>query len=157
VIGSKTKSQIFFPRSIEGEMANREAARERRQQSNAWHGGDNVMSISSQSNMLGEDYMKSRREGYTVSANGLPFYDATDYPSNSLRKLRVEEIGDETPHDGSFDSPPSVILQPNRRTKDGDVELGNVLRNGALSRHNTILRRSNVNHLVHNWRSPLGK
>lgn len=70
----------------------------------------------------------------------------------------IEDIDDKTPpRDEQFDMAPSIILQPNRRTKDGDVELGNIITDAALSRHNTMLRKSNVNHVVHNWRSPLGK
>jgi hypothetical protein len=146
------KYQIFFPRSIKGEITNREAARERK--------GSAVLPESSQSHIFGEDPMKFSHRGVTASAGGLPMYDAADlsvYPSHSTHKLRIEEMGGETPpHDDQSNRLPSVILQPNRRTKDGDVELGNVLTDAALTRHNTMLR-SNVNHLVHNWRSPLGK
>ncbi|KAJ8591062.1 hypothetical protein M405DRAFT_128792 [Rhizopogon salebrosus TDB-379] len=132
VVSSGITLVIFFPRSIKGEMTNREAARERK--------GSAVLPESSQSHIFGEDPMKFSHGGVTASAGGLPM---------------IEEMGGETPpHDDQSNRSPSVILQPNRRTKDGDVELGNVLTDAALTRHNTMLR-SNVNHLVHNWRSPL--
>lgn len=143
VVSSGITLVIFFPRSIKGEMANREAARERRR----FH----------QSNMFGEYPMTVQRGDQHVSAYQLPPYKAADL-SRSIQKLEIEEMEDEDiPKYGPCEVSPSLGLQPNRRTKDGDVELGNVftLTDAALSRHNTTLRKSNVNHIVHNWRSPL--
>jgi hypothetical protein len=128
-------------------MDNREAARERRQESTIGHSGSSVLQEFSRSDLSDEGLTKALRGGPT---------DLGFYPSRSMQK--IEGTDDKTPpHDGQFDMSPSMILQPNRRTKDGDVELGNVITDAALSRHNTMLRKSNVNHLVHNWRSPLGK
>lgn len=145
VVSSGITLVIFFPRSIEGEMSNREAARERRQFSNTFHEGP----------------MDAQRGGQHMSAYELPRYEAADpslHSSRSIQKLVSEEMEDEenTKH-GPCDVSPSLSLQPNRRMKDGDVELGAVfnLTNAALSGHNTALWKSNVNHIVHNWRSPL--
>ncbi|KAG2153375.1 hypothetical protein DEU56DRAFT_482340 [Suillus clintonianus] len=143
VVSSGITLIIFFPRSIKGEMANREAARERRRLPD--------------SNTSGDDLMNEQREGQHVSAYTLPRYEATD-PSRSIQKLVIEEMeDDENPKYGLYEVSPSLSLQPNRRTKDGDVELGTVFphTDAALSRHNTAIRKSNVNHIVHNWRSPL--
>lgn len=137
--------QIFFPRSIKGEMANREAARELRR--------------FPRSNTFGEDPMNVQHEGRHVSAYKLPPYEAAAL-SNSIQKLTFDEMSDEeAPKYGPCEVSPSLGLQPNRRTKDGNVEMGTVfpLTDAPLSRHNTAMRRSNVNHLVHNWRSPIGK
>jgi len=137
VVSSGITLVIFFPRSIKGEMANREAARERRQQS-----------------ITESQHITSP----TTSADGTPngSADLSFYPSRSTHKIGIKEIDDVTlPPDRLFDISPSLILQPNRRTKDGDVELGSVLTDVALSRYNAILRKSSVNHVVHNWRSPL--
>ncbi|KAG1854865.1 hypothetical protein F4604DRAFT_1685871 [Suillus subluteus] len=71
--------------------------------------------------------------------------------------LTIEEMSDEeNPKYGPCEVSPSLCLQPNRRTKDGNVEIGTVftLTDAALSRH-TVMSKSNVNHLVYNWRSPL--
>lgn len=135
-------------------MANREAARERRQFT-VWRQGSTVLSESSRSNL--KDPVKLQLGGIE-STDGLPIYAAADLSFYPSRPSQIEEIDNEAPsHYGSFDTPPSVILQPNRRTKDGDVELGNVLKDHALSGHHTIPRKSTVNYLVHNWTSPLGK
>jgi hypothetical protein len=50
----------------------------------------------------------------------------------------------------------SVPLRPNRRSGDGDVELGGVgpLTAGNLATHNQ--RTSKINHHIHNFTSPIG-
>jgi len=132
---------IFFPRSIKGEME----AREHRQESIIERSGSSVFQEFSQSSTFNEGPTEALRGGPT---------NHSFYPSRSI--YRIEDIDNKiAPHDGQYDISPSIILQPNRRTKDGDVELGNVITDVALSRHNTMLRKSNVNHLVHSWRSPL--
>lgn len=143
VVSSGITLIIFFPRSIKGEMANREAARELRR--------------FPQSNTSGEYPMNVQREDRHVSAYKLPPYEAAAL-SHSIQKLTLEEMSDEeAPKYGPCEVLPSLGLQPNRRTKDGDVEMGTVftLTDATLSRHNTVMRKSNVHHLVHNWRSPI--
>lgn len=51
-----------------------------------------------------------------------------------------------------------LVLLPNRRTHEGDVEMGGIMRwSRALARRDqTSRRRVGVNYLVHNWRSPIG-
>lgn len=146
VVSSGITLLIFFPRSIKGEITSREATRERRQ--------------LSKSNTFGEDSMNAQRGGQHLSTYELPRYEAADfnlYPSRSVQDMAIEGMEDEENPNLGRDVSPSLILQPNRRTKDGDIQLGTVftLTDDALSRHNTALRKSNVHHLVHNWRSPL--
>lgn len=143
VVSSGITLIIFFPRSIKGEVANREAARELRR--------------FPKSNTFGEDPMNVQRGDLHVPAYKLPPYEAAAL-SHSIQKLTIEEMSDEEISKfGPCEVSPSLSLQPNRRTKDGDVEMGTVfaLTDAALSRHNTVMRKSNVNHLVYNWRSPI--
>jgi hypothetical protein len=103
--------------------------------------------------------MNVQRGDLHVPAYKLPPYEAAAL-SHSIQKLTIEEMSDEEISKfGPCEVSPSLSLQPNRRTKDGDVEMGTVfaLTDAALSRHNTVRRKSNVNHLVYNWRSPIGK
>lgn len=143
VVSSGITLVIFFPRSIKGEMANREAARELRR--------------FPRPNTSGQDPMNVQRRDQHVSAYQLPPYEAAAL-SHSIQTLTIEEMSDEENLKyAPWEVSPSLSLQPNRRTKDGNVEMGTVstLTDAALSRHNTIMAKSNVNHLVYNWRSPL--
>lgn len=145
VVSSGITLIIFFPRSIKGEIANREAACE--------------LPRLPRSNMFGEDSRKMQRVYQHASAYKLPPYEAAVVTgSQSIQKLTIEEMSDEeNPKCGSYEVSPSLYLQPNRRARDGNVEMGTVLTlsDDVLSRHDTVMRKSNVNHLVHNWRSPL--
>lgn len=139
VVSSGITLIIFFPRSIKGEISNREAARELRR--------------LPRPNTFGEDPMNVQHGDQHVSTYQLPPYD-----SHSIQKLTIEEISDEeNPKYGPSETSPSLSLQPNRRTKDGNVEMGSVfaLTDAALSRHHTVMPKSNLNHLVYHWRSPL--
>ena len=74
----------------------------------------------------------------------------------------VEGEGDSEVEEGfkfSGDTGTVMVMQPNRRTNDGDVELGGVvpLSRGELSRYNGTARGAHFNHMMHNWRSPIGK
>ncbi|KAG1794128.1 uncharacterized protein HD556DRAFT_440570 [Suillus plorans] len=136
---------IFFPRSIKGEMANMEAVRELRR--------------FPQSNTSGKDSMNVQRGDQHVSTYKLPPYEAVAL-GHSIQKFSIEDISDEeNTKYGPYEMSPSLSLQPNRRTKDGNVQMGTALTltDTALSKHNTVMRKSNINHLVYNWRSPLGK
>ena len=71
----------------------------------------------------------------------------------------VEGEGDSEVAEGfkfSGDTGTVMVMQPNRRTNDGDVELGGVvpLSRGELARYT---RGAHFNHMMHNWRSPIGK
>lgn len=143
VVSSGITLIIFFPRSIKGEIENREAARELRR--------------LPRSKTFGEDPMNVQHRDQHVSAYQLPPYEAADL-GRSIQALTIEEMSDEENSKyGPCEVLPSLSLQPNRRTKDGDVEMGTVftLTDAALSRHNTVMPKSNVSHLVYNWRSPL--
>ena len=74
----------------------------------------------------------------------------------------VEGEGDSEVEGGfkfSHDTGTVMVMQPNRRTNDGDVELGGVvpLSRSELARYNRTARGAHFNHMMHNWRSPIGK
>jgi hypothetical protein len=135
--------QIFFPRSIEGEIAARDAAKERKLLDKGilsdFSGSESQMHISNRhlndSNLLKCEPIK---QDYAPSPEGgQPHVDNGGW---------VEE-GPEIPD--TF--PP---LRPNRRKGD-DVELGSQgLTVNSLSRHN--IRVGNVNPMVTNYTSPIG-
>lgn len=145
IVSSGITLMIFFPRSIKAEVANMEAARELRR--------------FPQSNTFGKDPMNVQRgdQHEHVSTYKLPPYEAVAL-GHSIQKLTIEDMSDEeNTKYGPYEMSPSLSLQPNRRTKDGHVKMGAAftLTDAALSRHNTVMRKSNINHLVYNWRSPL--
>ncbi|KAG2109380.1 uncharacterized protein F5147DRAFT_693087 [Suillus discolor] len=143
VVSSGITLMIFFPRSIKAEMANMEAARELRR--------------FPQSNTFGEDPMNVQRGDQHVSTYKLPPYETVAL-GHSIQKFSIEDMSDEecTKY-GPYEMSPSLSLQPNRRTKDGNVQMGTAftLTDATLSKHNTVMRKSNINHLVYSWRSPL--
>lgn len=112
-----------------------------------------------QSNTFGKDPINVQRGDQHVSAYKLPPYETVAL-GHSIQKLTIEDMSDEeNTKYGQYEMSPSLSLQPNRRTKDGHVKMGAAftLTDAALSKHNTVMRKSNINHLVYNWRSPLGK
>ncbi|KAF8845912.1 hypothetical protein BDN67DRAFT_1805 [Paxillus ammoniavirescens] len=93
--------------------------------------------------------------------SGLPSYEVANgggdgfrAPPRPMSKGPIDESDLE--HDPN-QYPPAMMLHPNRRTNDGDIELGAVvdLTEVALAKHNSILRGGNVNRLALNWRSPI--
>lgn len=79
------------------------------------------------------------------------YRENTEGEGDSEGETAERERGNKLP------SCPVMMLQPNRRTNDGDIELGGVVRmsRGVLTRHN--MKGTTVSHLIHNWRSPIGE
>ncbi|KAG2142255.1 uncharacterized protein EDB93DRAFT_1252314 [Suillus bovinus] len=145
VVSSGITLIIFFPRSIKAEMASREAARELRR--------------FPRSNAFGKDPMNMQRIYQHVSSNKLPPYEVVA-PSHSTQKIPFEEMSDEENQKyWPSEMSPSLCMQPNRRMKDGNVEMGTVftLTDDNLPKRSKVMRKSDINHLVYNWRSPLGR
>ncbi|KAF9222399.1 hypothetical protein BS17DRAFT_783656 [Gyrodon lividus] len=171
VVSSGITLVIFFPRSIEGEMAKKEQARERRQQSLLSRQGTTHHSNSQNThlhshvtvNRIDANYSRthSRPHHNRTSAYGLPSYDAANGGGDGLhapsRPMNKETTDDFNLEPDLKHVAPTMTLQPNRRMRDGDVELGTVvdLTDVALERHKMNLKGANVNDLVHNWRSPI--
>jgi len=163
---------IFFPRSIEGEIAAKDAVRERRR--NRSHG----MSTS----MLETQHQSNYSQSFIDTQSGQPTYLLTSSPVKHQSSLPShgghEDVMVETPRypvtpytgrqtswgEEEDDAPAALPgklppIRPNRRIGD-DVELGgmNRLTENNISRHNISLghiRPSNLNPFVHNFTSPL--
>ncbi|KIJ66124.1 hypothetical protein HYDPIDRAFT_87610 [Hydnomerulius pinastri MD-312] len=171
VVSSGITLVIFFPRSIEGEISKKEQARERRQQSLLGRRGStphsNYTHLQTQHTQIQSHISRNdpyfspgqHQPQYPRSSNyGPPSYDVANGGTAFNTPMTMHKMSIDDEPDLKHASP-AMTLQPNRRTRDGDVELGAVinLTEGALARHNTTLRGSNVNRLVHNWRSPIGE
>lgn len=165
VVSSGITVVIFFPRSIEGEMAKKELAREGRRQSLLGRQGSTQQSnfshtrhrLSHPRSEANHYRSPSRPDPLRTSISGLPSYEAANgvrAPPRPMSKGTIDES--ELGHDLKQFSP-AMMLQPNRRTNDGDIELGTVvdLTEVALANHNSILRGGSVNRLALNWRSPI--
>ncbi|KAF5375536.1 hypothetical protein D9615_009191 [Tricholomella constricta] len=160
---------IFFPRSIEGEIAARDASKERKRTRSRGNTGSVFDSRAdfAQSNMtqsIPTNNKYSSPVGGAASGTYLlsspvkrSFQELEDRdeptdeqmrqipPSMSVDKYWAEEERDALPN-----LPP---IRPNRR-KGADIELGGVdMTEENLSKHD--LRESNVNHMVHNFTSPI--
>lgn len=132
----------------------------------------------------GRVHVREYHRGYGVighdegSMYGLPSYDrisSTDvdvvkggergdyrdppHHRHQQRERYREDAGSEgeRDRDAKLPSGPVMMLQPNRRTNDGDIELGGVasMSRGTFTRHK--MRGTTVNHFMHHWRSPIGK
>ncbi|KAL4068741.1 hypothetical protein V8B97DRAFT_803561 [Scleroderma yunnanense] len=211
VISSGITLVIFFPRSIEGEMAKKDAVRVRKrgihttsQPSHFTIGTRDslapsevvliVPTVSAPAHtstgrvpVYGHEYGRDVA-GDDGSVYGLPSYDRIsvrdegvvkggglgDYHhpryhrqnhhhGSQLERYREDADGEGDGYDEEAGQVPDVklpsgaamMLQPNRRTKDGDIEFGGMvsMKRAALARQKSI--RANVNHLVYNWRSPI--
>ncbi|KAF9235243.1 hypothetical protein BU15DRAFT_51578 [Melanogaster broomeanus] len=174
IVSSGITLVIFFPRDIESEMIQKEQVRERRQASlfdrrgspspNLSHSQNTHVQSHANASSSDVNYPQSYHQLHQyprTSTYGLPSYEAANVnldglkPSMSLNKGGIDQFLEAD----SKHVLPAMALQPNRRMKDGEVELGTVieLSEGAMARHNLSPRGSNVNHLIHNWRSPIGK
>lgn len=163
--------QIFFPRSIEGEMTQKEQQRTRRRQraqhylarlyrrngSPTLSDAQSCISITQQSKTELDQYdpfaasLGTHQNG-SVSVAGLPSYEVA-----AARQLEAEQaLSLKMPLD---DKPlaVSISLQPNRRTVSGDIELGGVLSSSEVDLVRARSKRDRgVSSLVQHWRSPIG-
>ncbi|KAJ7750148.1 hypothetical protein DFH07DRAFT_922886 [Mycena maculata] len=155
-ISSALTLVIFFPRSVEGEIAAKKAARERKR--NRSYGG-HPSSIASQARFSQDSY----------SQNGHPD-NQYQMPSPTKQRFSFPPSIQEGHAAGSNPSPQSMqkewehdeadlpsltkvpIMRPNRRRGD-DVEMGGF--SGGLMVGNTLRRPPNINPLVHNFTSPI--
>lgn len=129
-------NQIFFPRSIEGEIAARDAAKERKV---LRKGTSTESQVHISSNHANDSYLltssPTKRE-YALSSEG-PEVDTREW---------IEEDRDTC----------EMSLPPLRPIRRQDVELGNQrLTENNLSKH--TVRAGNVNPMVTNYISPIGQ
>ena len=144
--------QIFFPRSIAGEIAAKEAARERR--------------LTGSKSALSRQYTnESGQSRLTANGRYLLHSSAVVRSDYSAEKAWNDEYSRNTQVSGV----PSYAMpfRPNRRTENGDIELAQGINDGVLGvtfvtlseenlyKHND--RISGLNHLVYHYTSPIGK
>ncbi|KAJ6631337.1 hypothetical protein B0H10DRAFT_1978287 [Mycena sp. CBHHK59/15] len=159
-ISSALTLVIFFPRSVEGEIAAKDASRERRR-------------LRSRGNNGSSYNMDDRHDAisqYSFSANAP---GGVHYVPSSPTKQRYSFVTTQDGHvSGSVASPHPVhkewddddepaglpklpVMRPNRR-RGHDVEMGGILglTEGNISQHN-LRPPNNLNPLVHNFTSPI--
>ncbi|EGO00608.1 hypothetical protein SERLA73DRAFT_51272 [Serpula lacrymans var. lacrymans S7.3] len=155
---------IFFPRSIETEIAARDASRIRRP--DASHSTPTLRRTALDSSHVHSQYSQypyacqCQEEGQgggggegKKAGNGVGAVSDTPTPNFGVNGAGMGWAKEIDPDDKI--RPPSVMMQPNRRTKNGDVELGglSMLTEGNLTRHNA----STMNRLVHQFTSPISE
>ncbi|KAF8557902.1 hypothetical protein OG21DRAFT_1481907 [Imleria badia] len=148
VVSSGITLVIFFPRSIEGEITQKEEQRTRRRQRAQhvfarWHQRhgsptssevQSCMSITQPSKAeLDDDYdpfaaSLGTHHNASVSAAGLPSYEVA--AARQAEHGRAPSLSLKMPLDDKLAV--SISLQPNRRMVSGDIELGGVLSNSEV-------------------------
>lgn len=162
-ISSAITLVIFFPRSIEGEIAARDAEKERKRSRS--HGLNTVdANLGSQNDMRDYRNQQASSTGGTYLLTSSPIkkgfslksFDndgATD--DDHMRHSGLAPIDQKKWDEEERDRPAALPpFRPNRK-RDRDIELGNVegLTEANLSLHN--LHFSNVNPMVSNFTSPI--
>ncbi|KAJ7592193.1 hypothetical protein C8J56DRAFT_932718 [Mycena floridula] len=167
VVSSGITLIIFFPRSIEGEIAAKDAKREKRRNRSLGL-GTSMLETQHQSN-----YSQSFIDNPTYLLTSSPVKHQFSLPSNSIQEDAMSEIPvfPPSPYNQRYrgyeedsltsEMPTKLVpIRPNRRVGD-DVELGGMSRltETNVSQHNISLshipRPSKVNPFVHNFTSPL--
>jgi len=144
--------QIFFPRSIEGEIAARDAARERKALSSR------LKAVS----LPDTNCTQSVNGTYLLTSSPVkqgfpePGFEGESSPLSPPKAFF--EPAEPSPQSPLSKPPPSSAtpIRPKRR-RHQDVEmggLGGALTERNLSRHN--LRASRFNPMIHNFTSPIG-
>jgi hypothetical protein len=171
-------SQIFFPRSIEGEISARDAAKERSRLASASRAGGgrlgskymstiDELDVAPPPSVTGTYLLTSSpvRQGFN-ELPGIDFGGGDSFlPGNQKYEKDMMMMEPPPPppvaasrynnNNQPSHQPKSKPLRPNRR-QDSDIELGGMgtpLTDENLSRHN--LRSSKFNPLVHNFTSPI--
>lgn len=173
--------QIFFPRSIENEMTQRDQQlthRRQRAQLAIWNriNARHRRTASDQSYISITRHSKAELDHFKVDP--FPSFESTQTHSLGMHQsARVslpglpsydavaprQSEGEQEPWPSikvanlKHSVGPSISLQPNRRTVSGSIELGAVLTHNQVE---LIRAQSNrergVSSLVHHWRSPIG-
>ncbi|KAF8633272.1 hypothetical protein AX17_004447 [Amanita inopinata Kibby_2008] len=169
VVSSGITLVIFFPRSIEGEIAERDASRSRKKtplwrKDNRDDTREFSRSDTSHDFSAARSYTPSIRGTYLLTSspvkaksdhNQKSFLDQVeeDRTSNDDSPATVDKVVADETNDVPSKSERLPPLRPNRR-KGRDVELGGIdLTENNLSRHN--LRYSSVNPMIQNYKSPI--
>ncbi|KAJ6534010.1 hypothetical protein DFH09DRAFT_1043608 [Mycena vulgaris] len=156
-ISSAITLVIFFPRSVEGEIAAKDAARERRRQRS--HGGRSNMGVDqfarSQSPVSQYSYAAPTGLAASPTKNRFSFPPSPSVPPPQLvyKEWAAADTDLELPASLSKMAP----MRPNRR-RGADIEMGGFsgLTEDNISQHNLSRQPSGkINPLVHNFTSPI--
>ncbi|KAF8171882.1 hypothetical protein BJ912DRAFT_109745 [Pholiota molesta] len=156
---------IFFPRSIEGEIAARDEARERKRTKSF---GRSTAAADAESVQ-----MQTSSYGGPISTNGGGTYLLTSSPVKQNFDLQSLDGGIDDPamgipyrsdknnkwEDERRDIPSALPpITPNRKKTGRDIEMGSLERIESLTETNLSvhnLRQSNVNPMISNFKSPI--
>lgn len=139
-------SQIFFPRSIEGEIAAKEAARNKRRAKNP----NRQDTISpSQTNGGGTYLLTASPIKSTPSISG-GFEGAS--PTSPEKVWQDGNYGDSQAFSVS-----TAPMRPNRRPETLDIEMVADGRLNNWSEESRYNQRMTMNHLIYNFTSPIGE
>jgi len=165
-ISSALTLVIFFPRSVEGEIAAKDAARERRR-NRSYGGHPTSSSFDINNNTRYSQYSQSYSQNggspsaqYMLSSKQQQQQRYSFTPSQDALSTSPHKEWDGADDDGEREREmPELLLhqpalRPNRR-RGNDVEMGGFsgLTENNLSQHN--LRPGNINPMVHNFTSPI--
>jgi len=175
-ISSAITLVIFFPRSIEGEIAQRDASIERRRarslgrsasvadshyfarsnMTQSFHGSNYPASPAPGGTPSGHTYLLTSspvKNNYSLPAESLDgHFDATRQPERTYSMDKYSSNWTEEERDTVPNS--LAPIRPNRR-KGQDVELGGVGVDFAPDENSRHARVSNLNPMVHNYTSPI--
>ncbi|PFH52200.1 hypothetical protein AMATHDRAFT_74476 [Amanita thiersii Skay4041] len=153
---------IFFPRSIEGEIAERDAARLRKKLQ--WESRDSsydariwVQTELSYDQSASHRPISSNHSSPFLTSSSVKLADYTSYPDDDRMSNMSPVSMDKALTDDESDYPSPLQklppLRPNRR-RAGGVEVGGF--DLPLSGRNMMRRYSKVNPMVQNFKSPIG-
>ncbi|KAF7980144.1 hypothetical protein HWV62_39589 [Athelia sp. TMB] len=153
VVSSAITLVIFFPRSIEGEMAAKQLARERRSRT----GGSRTLSrppSMAPSHAIGGGVFldpSALKDAYSLPPDTYPPYEG---PPTSPEKYgwAAGELELDSTRDSQATASPSIPLRPNRREPETPMSLATLSEENII-KHNR--RHSRHNHLLYNYTSPI--
>ncbi|KAJ7072919.1 hypothetical protein C8F01DRAFT_1105704 [Mycena amicta] len=155
-ISSALTLVIFFPRSVESEIANKDAARERKRQ-RSYGGAPTRSSFADDQRLSQYSYYASESTPsvqYTKAAVNFP----RPGDSNSSIDPYGATFGKDYESQNNLEVPVLPAMRPNRRGRQGDIEMGGIdqLSEGNVSQHNLRRQPSGKLHpMVHNFTSPI--
>jgi len=144
VVSSGITLVIFFPRSIEGEMAAKEAARNKRRAKN--HNRQDTISPSQTNG--GGTYLLTASPIKSTPSIGGGFEGAS--PTSPEKVWQDGNYGDSQAFSVS-----TAPMRPNRRPETLDIEMVADGRLNNLSEESRYNQRMTMNHLIYNFTSPI--
>jgi len=156
VVSSAITLVIFFPRSIEGEMAAKQLAREKRSRTGGSRTISRPASIAPSHINAGGTYLLTAspvRDTFNLPPDTYPPFEGTPSSPEKYGWATAEYERNSTgTRDSQATAIPSLPLRPNRREPDTPMSLATLSEENII-KHNR--RQSKHNHLVYNYTSPI--